>query len=70
MWREKAKGTAILAKWERTDSKKKSAVLRGFQHQGRMLTLQKPFFSFTTFLDDGKADHAFQAARGFILFNN
>jgi len=42
MWREKAKGKVRFAKWERRNSKRKSAVLRGFLHQRRTLTLQKP----------------------------
>ena len=67
MWTEKAIGKAVFAKWERTDSKRKSAGLRGCPHQGRMLALQKPFFSSTRSLNDGKADHAFKAARGFIF---
>lgn len=70
MWRGKAKGKAIICQRGKNREQKKSAVLRAFYIEEECWHYKTTFFSFTNFFADGEADHAFQAARGFIFFNN
>lgn len=55
---------------KKTDSKRKSADLRGILHQRKNAGTTKHFFLFYQILGNCKAGHAFQAARGYIFFNN